>query len=241
MMTQDQRPARAGGNRPMGVFDDLTVECELPDGFDPTGVSFQTKDTAEQWMVRYVLREDGTLWNTKSSAPEEIHGTMEFYTGNWAGSMGGLYMTRDDLPPWTAEYVALFDHGRLVKIEGGRIIVEDVEHVLRADFNRRCEELRKSLAKPGDDLRGEWIHWFALDNRPRFEAVKWPALEVRMNHLWSKRAWGSGRKDSVQELRNWSAWLSQEDGLTSFLVDLLARTVAFLASVGEAAIAKSAE
>lgn len=32
----------------MGLYDLLTVERELPDGFDPKGREFQTKDTARQ-------------------------------------------------------------------------------------------------------------------------------------------------------------------------------------------------
>jgi hypothetical protein len=29
------------------------------------------------------------------------------------------YVTRDDAPLWEAEYTALYDHGQLLKLEGG--------------------------------------------------------------------------------------------------------------------------
>lgn len=126
----------------MGLFDDLTVECALPDGVDPSGLSFQTKDTADQYLTRYILREDGSLLNTETGEVEEHHGALHFYTSNWCGSFMNLYMTTDDCEPWTADYTALYDHGKLLKIEGGKAPVEGVEHVLRADFDRRCAEER---------------------------------------------------------------------------------------------------
>lgn len=132
----------------MGLFDELIVEAELPDGFDPAGIVFQTRDTGEQCLERYVMRADGELVNTASGEVEEHHGTLRFYASNWAGSFGRLYATSDDKLPWRAEYVALYDHGKLVRIEGGHGPVTDVEHVLRADFDRRCRE------QPGRGLPG---------------------------------------------------------------------------------------
>lgn len=225
----------------MGCFDDLTVERALPDGFDPAGVSFQTKDTAEQRLVRYVLREDGTLWNTEANAPEEFHGALEFYTSNWCGSCGTLEMTADDQPPWRAEYTALFDRGKLLRIEGpGWHLAEGVTHVLRADFNRRAQEYRDAGLTAEQialrDLHTEWVHWMSFQ-RDHFEAVKAPALAVRLHYLWSNGAWGMYRSDAAQELRNWSAWLSEQADLTPDALDLLNRTKAILPSpsLGEGA------
>ena len=127
----------------MGLFDELTVEAELPDGFDPSGVVFQTRDTAEQFLGRYVMRADGELVNVESGEAEEHHGALEFYASNWAGSFGRLYATNDDQPPWRARYVALYDHGKRLRIDGGCGPVPDVEHVMRADFDRRCREQRE--------------------------------------------------------------------------------------------------
>lgn len=223
----------------MGMFDYLTIEHPLPDGFDPTGIEFQTKDTDEQQLARYVLRADGTLWSAESGEAEEIHGSMYFYASNHAGSFAGLQCTRDDLPPWRAEYVALFDRGKLLKIEGpGRHAAEDVEHVMRADFDRRSKERRQALKRPGDDLHSEWVSWMYSNVRDHFAAVALPALGVRFLYLRSNCAWGhrSSFDDPnacIKELRDWSGWLAKEDGLTPELEDLLARTQAFLLTVPE--------
>lgn len=46
----------------MGLFDELTSKYPLPlDGAN--ALLFQTKDTPAQWMDKYELRVDGTLWH----------------------------------------------------------------------------------------------------------------------------------------------------------------------------------
>lgn len=46
----------------MGLYDDITVHYPLPvEGFD--GHTFQTKDTPAQWLDKYEIRADGTLWH----------------------------------------------------------------------------------------------------------------------------------------------------------------------------------
>jgi hypothetical protein len=46
----------------MGMFDYLKCEYPLPvEGFE--GRLFQTKDTPEQSLDHYVIKEDGTLWH----------------------------------------------------------------------------------------------------------------------------------------------------------------------------------
>ncbi len=224
----------------MGLYDDLTVECVLPDGFDPAGHTFQTKDTGEQYLAHYVLREDGSFFNSKSGEIEQHHGTLHFYTSNWAGSCGNLEMTTDDAPPWSAAYTALFDRGRLLKIDAapGYSLETEVEHVLRADFHGRCEELRKARAKPGDDLRSEWMSWMVRGESPRNDeggflaAARLPARQLRLSYLRGHCAWGMRTADdSVEDLRNWSAWLASDGDLTAGERDMLDRTLAFLAGV----------
>ena len=45
----------------MGLFDDITVNYPLPETVGRT--TFQTKDTPAQYMDKYEIREDGTLWH----------------------------------------------------------------------------------------------------------------------------------------------------------------------------------
>lgn len=46
----------------MGMFDDLRCKYPLPvEGAN--ALSFQTKDTPEQYLDKYEIREDGTLWH----------------------------------------------------------------------------------------------------------------------------------------------------------------------------------
>jgi len=210
----------------MGLFDDLRVEHPLPDGFDPTGTTFQTKDLG-QTMDLYVLGVDGVLRST-TGEDEKYDGALQFSASNWSGTCGPICCTRDDQPPWRADYMALFDRGRLLRIDGpGRQLEAGVEHVLRADFDRRAAEWRASMAKPWDDLWSEWLDLMTSALGDPFEAVKLPAVALRLSHLRGQCAW-SNRTDSVQDLRNWAAWLGQEPGLTPELADLLERTKQFL-------------
>lgn len=46
----------------MGMFDDITSKYPLPIK-GANALDFQTKDTPAQFMERYEIREDGTLWH----------------------------------------------------------------------------------------------------------------------------------------------------------------------------------
>lgn len=98
----------------MGVFDYLTCQHPLPDGFDPDGI----KDTDARWLDRYILREDGSLIHEPTGEAVAFHGALEFYASNSCASSPEGYATEDDLPPWSASYVALYDHGKLLRLEG---------------------------------------------------------------------------------------------------------------------------
>lgn len=128
----------------MGLFDDLVCEHELPDGFDPSGIIFQTKDTPDPFLETYVLLADGRLIHQKSGEDANLDGPVEFYASNWCGSFMDLRMTKDDQPLWSAEYTAFYDHGKLLRIEGSTSSVEGVTHVLRADFDRFARERQGS-------------------------------------------------------------------------------------------------
>jgi hypothetical protein len=66
----------------MGVFDYINCKYPLPpDGKVHDGVEFQTKDTDEQYLRAYDIREDGTLWLHEY----EMEGTGEFY--EWLPNM----------------------------------------------------------------------------------------------------------------------------------------------------------
>lgn len=119
----------------MGMFDELRCEYPLPDGWQPARL-FQTKDTPDQWMATYVLRADGTLWRERPAPVEPVayHGALTFYTSNIAGASRAGYMTNDETPPWCAEYVALFDHGTLLKLEGAKAPVTARPWLTKAAF-----------------------------------------------------------------------------------------------------------
>ena len=121
----------------MGLFDELRCDLLLPDGWrPPEGMRFQTKDTPDQYLSRYVLTDRGGLRQEGQQALIPFHGALRFYASNMSGIGGGVCCTRDDAPPWEAEYVALFDHGALLKLEGQRVLLPDRRQVSRADFYR---------------------------------------------------------------------------------------------------------
>jgi antitoxin YefM len=108
----------------MGLYDNLLCKCPLPDGWVPTG-TFQTKDTPAQYLDTYVIREDGTLLHQESGEVVPIHGCIEFYDTNvnaYCPRVGGGHVltTSDGQPPWRANYEALYDRGKLIRIDGAR-------------------------------------------------------------------------------------------------------------------------
>lgn len=118
----------------MGMFDEITCDYPLPDGF--TGrLVYQTKDTDRQQLDMYTITADGFL--TVDGARVDHHGRIEFYWSNVSGTNGrGGYITSDDKPARCRAYVALFDHGTLLKIEGGLVadFFKDMRHVTREEF-----------------------------------------------------------------------------------------------------------
>ncbi len=53
----------------MGMYDYLKVQMPLPDS--PGDVIFQTKDTDDQYLVHYTLREDGRLFRQNITGYED--------------------------------------------------------------------------------------------------------------------------------------------------------------------------
>ncbi len=124
----------------MGLFDEIVCEYPLPDGWvPPPGTIFQTKDTEDQYLVRFTLDSEGVLRRATGESVEH-HGALEFYTSNWAGFAPWGAMTRDDAPMWRAEYVALFDHGKLLKIEGKHALDEEAGWMPREEWMRKSRE-----------------------------------------------------------------------------------------------------
>lgn len=65
-----------------------------------------------------------------------FHGALNFYTSNIGASGPHGYATDDDEPGWYRDYVALFDRGQLIKIEGGLTLADmQVPHVSRARWH----------------------------------------------------------------------------------------------------------
>jgi hypothetical protein len=108
----------------MSTYDELVCDYPLPDGLDPTGHLFQTQDTPDQWLERYVLTAEGHLL-TPQGTPLCFHGTLHFYGTNiveYRSEQGGVVacITYDGQAPWHARYAAEFVHGTLQDIRGNR-------------------------------------------------------------------------------------------------------------------------
>ena len=115
----------------MGMYDYLKVEYPLPDGHDPAGEEYQTKDTPAQYLDLYRITREGALehqnYDTENRSdpnaegimgllgcmtrvnqrwePEQFHGDLSFYRSDGQGK-------------WR-EYVALFKDGKLIDLRGG--------------------------------------------------------------------------------------------------------------------------
>lgn len=148
----------------MGVFDYIRCHHPLPDGF--TGdLEYQTKDTDEQYLGHYTIREDGALVHHATTHEFKddpthplgmslhreptgdvvvpFHGALNFYTGNHSGASARGYITPDGSHGWWREYTALYDHGRLLKIEGG-VTMDEKPPIAREEFWRRDDTAKVS-------------------------------------------------------------------------------------------------
>jgi hypothetical protein len=115
----------------MGMFDYLECLYPLPDHWEPQGRLFQTHDTPAQQLSLYVLTAEGQVRERESGALVPVHGTLTFSASNiCAMALWGI-ATEDDTAPWEAEYCALFDHGRLLKLEGGKRFYATERHITR--------------------------------------------------------------------------------------------------------------
>jgi len=130
----------------MGMFDNIVCRYPLPDGAPTAG--YQTKDTDRQALERYTIEADGQLLHEvveyedrsdPTAPPDSIqrlagmmtpvhkgwevvpfHGALNFYTSNVSGSGPNGYLTDDDKRAEFWDFTALYDHGKLLKMEGGR-------------------------------------------------------------------------------------------------------------------------
>jgi hypothetical protein len=62
----------------MGMFDYIACYYPLPDGEDGAGMEFQTKDTDSQYLDRYEIRADGTLFDTTNKGSHYGKGNVSF-------------------------------------------------------------------------------------------------------------------------------------------------------------------
>jgi len=129
----------------MGMFDDIKCKYPLPVA-GANDLDFQTKDTPAQWMDKYEIREDGTLWHQaydvedrsdKSAAPgslERIVGICTSVNHRWepCGLTGGIrfytqtagvnpvcnptYGPRDVTPLGWIEFSSYFVKGQLKEL-----------------------------------------------------------------------------------------------------------------------------
>ena len=116
------------------MFDNLRCEYPLPDGFEGDA-SYQTKDTPDQCLNDYTITADGTLVQQlyrsepvpEDEKPDAEVGSLREILGRSRRVADGTTEALDfhgaiefySCGPDSAEreYVALFDHGKLLKIE----------------------------------------------------------------------------------------------------------------------------
>lgn len=115
----------------MGMFDELTCQYPLPVP-GANALLFQTKDTPKQYLDRYEIREDGTLWHqdydVEDRSDPNATGIMRF-----VGCMTRVNPRWEPMPYYTGEIVfytfkhdeeqtgwvefsAYFEHGKLTRL-----------------------------------------------------------------------------------------------------------------------------
>jgi len=126
----------------MGMFDEITCKYPLPyDGAN--ALIYQTKSTPSQWLDRYEIREDGTLWhevydtedqseaakwkaaNPGKELPETMKGWRSFVAAmarvnkRWlpvSDFIGELRFYTTPVPGGWLEWSAYFKDGKLVSM-----------------------------------------------------------------------------------------------------------------------------
>lgn len=128
----------------MGMFDYIKCEHPLPDGFDPAPHEWQTKDLECQ-LLEYIITPDGRLvWKyDPGEGPDEVMGgeladftgTITFYASNITGGSPSGVCTKNDEPPWSREYQALFVDGKIHRITGGlQDQGDNIKHLTRDEY-----------------------------------------------------------------------------------------------------------
>lgn len=125
----------------MGVFDYLRCQHPLPDGFDPSKVEWQTKDTDDQYLSLYTITADGRLvsddWHMEDVPKAERPYPNDDGLLGLCGSMRRI-VDKADVPRdfhgdihfygndgdwnspdgyWWREYRARFSEGKLLQID----------------------------------------------------------------------------------------------------------------------------
>lgn len=133
----------------MGMFDYIRCNLPLPDA-PPPELEFQAKDTDDQFLTQYEIREDGTLWKEECDfedhsdpeaegirrlfgmmtrvnqrwVPALYEGDLEFYTSNITASGPQGCVTSDGGPAYSWDYVAKFVNGKVTEITGGATLLD---------------------------------------------------------------------------------------------------------------------
>lgn len=91
----------------MGMYDEIRCDVPMPDGFDASGVIFQTKSFPDIYGARYTISCDGRVLDSHN-ADMEVDGYISFYSndGSWReyqalfrdGNLEEIVVVREDLP-----------------------------------------------------------------------------------------------------------------------------------------------
>lgn len=101
----------------MGMYNEVVCEYPLPDGYDATGIVFQT-DSLGSGGDRFTITRDGYLL-TEYSCVFVMDGEVVFHYTNGVYGSGGYYATVDDQPLRMWRYVVTFQRGRVLGVTGG--------------------------------------------------------------------------------------------------------------------------
>ena len=101
----------------MGLYNHIEVKKPLPDGFDATGIWFQTKSIEPNFMEYYSIEEDGRLlFNRRENEGSDIFvsGLKNGAEIQWHGYVTFYTIEADDV--WR-QYRAKFTDGICVEIK----------------------------------------------------------------------------------------------------------------------------
>ena len=117
----------------MGLYDEVVCHYPLPDGYDASGIVFQTKHLG-CGMARWTITQDGNLLDPEGRWTSNYTAELTMIYSNSLAAGKGYVCTVDDAPCTLWRYTLYFNAGQVVAARGGAQPMGSGTQIPRARF-----------------------------------------------------------------------------------------------------------